>query len=320
MAKQAIGKGNLDVHLDAQQSDEIGELYSSFNVMVRQLKAYRQRESDNKLHLEEQILGRTKALKDANQALENTNLALEEARVTAEQANELKSSFLANMSHEIRTPLTAIIGFTEEAMKVQSGEDEQLDYLQRVLRSGEHLSHLINEILDLSKIEADKLELEHKPINLFELLTDLELLNIALAQEKSLHFKIRYDYPLPQVFNGDLTRLRQVLVNLCGNAVKFTANGSVTLTVTFLKRGGELRFSNQDSGIGMKADVLKRIFDPFFTTRREGTGLGLAIVHRIIDAHNGHAVAWSEPGVGSRVRLSVPRHAQAKVWNQELER
>ncbi|NQZ13190.1 MAG: HAMP domain-containing protein, partial [Algicola sp.] len=125
MAKQAVGKGNLDVHLDSQQSDEIGELYSSFNVMVRQLKAYRQRESDNKLHLEDQILGRTKALKDANRELESSNQALEEARTTAEQANELKSSFLANMSHEIRTPLTAIIGFTEEAMKVQSGVDEQ---------------------------------------------------------------------------------------------------------------------------------------------------------------------------------------------------
>jgi signal transduction histidine kinase/DNA-binding NarL/FixJ family response regulator len=312
MAKQAVGKGNFDVYLDSHQSDEIGELYSSFNVMVRQLKAYQQRESDNKLHLEDQIIGRTKVLKEANRELENTNQALEAARTTAEQANELKSSFLANMSHEIRTPLTAIIGFTEEAIKVRNPKDAQCDYLQRVLRSSEHLSHLINEILDLSKIEADKLELEHKPINLFELLTDIEQLNVPLAQQESLHFKTSYDYPLPQVFNGDSTRLRQVLVNLCTNAVKFTVDGSVTLTVSFLKNSGELRFSVQDSGIGMSDQEMERLFEPFVQANASiarkfgGSGLGLVISKKLIQLMLGRLEVESIKGLGSRFDVIIP--------------
>ncbi len=312
MAKQAVGKGNLDVHLDSHQSDEIGELYSSFNVMVCQLNAYSQRESDNKQHLEDQILKRTKALRNANRELENANLALKTARTTAEQSNSLKSNFLANMSHEIRTPLTAIIAFTEEAMKARNPKDGQCDYLQRVLRSGEDLSHLINEILDLSKIEADKLELEHKPINLFELLTDIELHNIALAQQKSLCFKMSYDYPLPQVFNGDLTRLRQVLVNLCSNALKFTVEGSVTLTVSFLKNNGELRFSIQDSGVGMSDQEMERLFEPFvqgdasIADKFGGSGLGLIISKKLIQLMLGRLEVESIKGLGSRFDVTIP--------------
>ncbi|NQZ09120.1 MAG: response regulator, partial [Algicola sp.] len=186
------------------------------------------------------------------------------------------------------------------------------DYLQRVLRSGEHLSHLINEILDLSKIEADKLELEHKPINLFELLNDIELLNVALAQEKSLHFKISYGYPLPQVFNGDLTRLRQVLVNLCGNAVKFTADGSVTLTVSFLKNNGELRFSIQDSGIGMSDQEMERLFEPFvqadasIARKFGGSGLGLVISKKLTQLMLGRLEVESIKGLGSRFDVIIP--------------
>ena len=312
MAKKAVGKGNLDVRLDAQQSDEIGELYSSFNVMVKQLKAYRQREAENKLHLEDKITGRTKALKDANRELENSNSALQDARRIAEQANELKSSFLANMSHEIRTPLTAIIGFTEQSMKPALAAKDQQDYLQRVLRSGQHLLHLINEILDLSKIEADKLELEHKPVNLFELLADVEAINVSLAGEKSLNFVIKYEYPLPQVFNCDLNRLRQVLLNLCSNAVKFTKQGDVTLTVTYLEKNSEVRFAIQDSGIGMSEQEMERLFQPFVqadsTIARKfgGSGLGLVISQKLTQLMLGRLEVESIKGLGSRFDVIIP--------------
>ncbi|MFT5161596.1 MAG: signal transduction histidine kinase/DNA-binding NarL/FixJ family response regulator [Alteromonadaceae bacterium] len=312
MAKQAVGKGNLDVRLDGQPNDEIGQLYSSFNVMVRQLKVYREREMENKLHLEDKIMARTKALKDANLELENSNKALDDARSIAEQANELKSTFLANMSHEIRTPLTAIIGFTEQALKPQYDDTDQQDYLQRVLRSGQHLLHLINEILDLSKIEADKLELEHKPINLFELLADIEGLNTALARERSLHFAIRYEYPLPQIFNGDLIRLRQVLLNLCSNAVKFTRQGEVILTVAFCEIANEILFSIQDSGIGMSEQELSRLFQPFvqadssITRKFGGSGLGLVISKKLTQLMRGRIFVESIKGLGSRFDVFVP--------------
>jgi signal transduction histidine kinase/DNA-binding NarL/FixJ family response regulator len=312
MAKQAVGRGNLDVRLDVQQSDEIGELYSSFNVMVRQLKVSRERESENKSHLEDKIMGRTKALKDANRELENANKALEEARSNTEQANELKSSFLANMSHKIRTPLTAIIGFTEQALKAKNSEEEQQDYLSRVLRSGQHLLHLVNEILDLSKIEADKLVLEHKPIHLFELMTDIESLNVELAQEKSLNFVLKYNYPLPQIFNGDLFRLRQVLLNLCTNAIKFTGRGDVSLTVSFLAKTAELRFSIQDSGIGMSDQETSKLFQPFvqadprITRKFGGSGLGLVISQKLVQLMLGSLQVESIKGLGSRFDVTIP--------------
>lgn len=312
MAKRAVGKGNLDVHLDVQQQDEIGELYSSFNVMVRQLKAYRQREEENKVHLEEKIFGRTKALKDANRELENSNQALLEARQNAEMANELKSTFLANMSHEIRTPLTAIIGFTEQAMSERIDRQEQLDFLGRVQRSGQHLLHLINDILDLSKIEADKLELEYKPINLFELLNDIESINVPLAQEKALEFAIYYEFPLPQIINGDLIRLRQILLNLCSNAVKFTRYGDVSLTVSFDDKAHEMRFSVQDSGIGMSDKELSRLFQPFvqadssITRKFGGSGLGLVISKKLTQLMHGNLTVESIKGLGSRFDVILP--------------
>ena len=312
MAKQAVGKGNLDVRLDDQQQDEIGVLYASFNSMVRQLKRYRHRESENKVHLEDKIAGRTKALKDANRELEVSNQALEDARHTAEQANALKSTFLANMSHEIRTPLTAILGFTEQALKSKVDPMERQDYLQRVLRSGQHLLHLINDILDLSKIEADKLELEHKPINLFELLEDVEALNQNRIREKSLQFVIRHEFPLPQVFNGDLIRLRQVLLNLCSNAVKFTKQGAVTLMVSFEQPAGELKFAIQDSGIGMSDEELERLFQPFvqadssITRKFGGSGLGLVISQKLIQLMDGRLEVESIKGLGSRFDVIVP--------------
>lgn len=312
MAKRAVGKGNLDVHLDVHQADEIGELYASFNVMVKQLKAYRQREEESKVQLEEKVLGRTKALKDANRELERSNRALQEARTTAEQANELKSTFLANMSHEIRTPLTAIIGFTEQAMSERIDRKEQLDFLGRVQRSGQHLLHLINDILDLSKIEADKLELEYKPINLFELLNDIATINVPLASEKSLEFAIFYEFPLPQIINGDQIRLRQILLNLCSNAVKFTRYGDVSMTVSFNEKTNDLRFSVQDSGIGMSDNELSRLFQPFvqadssITRKFGGSGLGLVISKKLTQLMHGNLTVESIKSLGSRFDVVIP--------------
>ncbi len=284
-------------------------IYVIFSLYV--FYSYRQRGLKKKYQLEEMVLKRTEDLATANQDLAQSNNELEQATEIAEHANELKSSFLANMSHEIRTPLTAIIGFTEHALDPQTDIVERNGYLHRVRRSGQHLLRLINEILDLSKIEAEKLELEDNPINLFELLGDIESFGLALAQEKGLQFKVLYNYPLPLMFNGDLFRIRQVLYNLCGNAIKFTTQGNVSILVNYLPKNNQLHFSIQDTGIGMTAEELKLLFQPFvqadssITRKYGGSGLGLVISQKLMQLMGGELTVESTKGRGSHFDIFV---------------
>lgn len=285
---------------------------------------YRKNEMAQKAQLEEDVLDRTQDLAQANKELALSIRRLEEAREAAEHANELKSTFLANMSHEIRTPLTAIIGFTEHALNPQEPELERRNYLQRVLRSGQHLLQLINEILDLSKIEAEKLELEHKPIKLFELLADIESFSMAQAQEKGLVFNVFYQYPLPEVFNGDMFRIRQVLYNLCSNAIKFTQEGKVSIFVRYLPENGHLHFSIQDTGIGMSPEELKRLFQPFvqadssITRQFGGSGLGLVISQKLVHLMGGDLTVESTKGEGSHFDVFIQGKAESgKLVNQK---
>jgi signal transduction histidine kinase/DNA-binding NarL/FixJ family response regulator len=273
---------------------------------------YHRQEVTKKLYLERMVLARTQDLASANDELAQSIEKVEDAREAAEHANELKSTFLANMSHEIRTPLTAIIGFTEHALNPNHDKIEQKGYLQRVLRSGQHLLRLINEILDLSKIEAEKLELERKEINLFELLADIESFSLALAQDDGLQFKVLYQYPLPVIFVGDLVRVRQVLYNLCSNAVKFTRKGKVSLLVRHLPQNQQLHFSIQDTGIGMSSDELTRLFQPFvqadcsITRQFGGSGLGLVISQKLVHLMKGELTVESTKGVGSDFDVFLP--------------
>ncbi len=234
-----------------------------------------------------------------------TQLELEQARERAETANRAKSEFLANMSHEIRTPLTAIIGFAEASLDDGENSAERHEHLQAIIDNGRHLKALIDDILDLSKIEADRIEIETLPVDLPDMLNGCQQGIRNLAQAKGLGFSLHLMPPLPLTIHTDPTRLKQVLYNLCNNAIKFTASGDVRMIVSCDPTARQLTFSVFDPGIGMTAEQMERVFEPFTqadasTTRRfGGTGLGLSISRRLARRMGGDIRVFSEPGLGS---------------------
>ncbi|MBU0912581.1 MAG: response regulator [Gammaproteobacteria bacterium] len=304
VAKTAVGRGDLSTVLTVRKQDELGDMFAAFNVMVRQLRVYRERERAYQVQLEDKVAVRTQDLANANQQLEDANQQLILAREVAEQANRLKSVFLANMSHEIRTPLTAIIGFSEQAIH-ENDPHRQLDYLSRVLRSGDHLLALINDILDLSKIEADKLELLTEQVNLLAMLDDIFQLTKQQAEQKSLQCLLELNYPLPQFVYTDTLRFRQVLLNLTSNAVKFTQKGKVVISVSYQTPEEVLRIKIKDTGIGITAQELTKLFQPFVqadaavTRNFGGSGLGLCISKKLMEQMQGDIQVDSVKGIGS---------------------
>lgn len=222
-------------------------------------------------------------------------------------ANESKSSFLANMSHEIRTPMTAILGYVDILSSEEMTEDQRQQYLSVVKRNGSHLLTIINDILDFSKIEANKLNIEKAPTNIKRETQQTILTLEHAARDKGIDLVLELDQNLPPLVLTDATRFRQILMNLVGNAIKFTQHGSVTVTVTSTcsERNVCLAIHVTDTGIGMEPDQLDRLFKPFTqadssTTRRfGGTGLGLAISKKLAQRLDGDITVESTPGQGS---------------------
>ena len=239
------------------------------------------------------------------------------ARDKAEAASVAKSDFMANMSHELRTPMNAIIGFTDLVLTTEM-QKTQREYLKNVRKGAYNLLNIINDILDLSKIEAGKLTLEEAPFSLFQLLEDAVDMMSIKAEEKGLELICDIDQSLPSLFLGDELRIRQVLINLLGNGIKFTEKGEVSVLVSYRKMAAadvaEVDIAISDTGIGIPAEKLELIFESFTqadssTTRKYGgTGLGLSISKRLATMMGGHLRATSEVGKGSTftLRLQLP--------------
>lgn len=249
------------------------------------------------------------------------------AQQAAETSEAAKSHFLANMSHEIRTPMTAIIGYSESLRDDKLSADEKQHFVETIIRSGKHLLTIINDILDLSKIEAHKLEVEHLVVPLVSLIRDLKAHISIKAEEKGLLFNISPIFPLPSYFISDPTRIKQVLFNLASNAVKFTRHGSVNILIRYEEESDTLYFEVKDTGIGLTPEQKKRVFEPFVqadssTTRKYGgTGLGLYISKQLASLLGGEIYVDSQPGLGSEFVLAIhPGNLSDAEWfNNKIE-
>ena len=234
---------------------------------------------------------------------------LQDAKEMAEKANSAKSDFLSNMSHELRTPLNGVLGYVQILQRDRSLNAQQRKSLDSISNCGEHLLQLINDVLYLSKIEAGKLEITEEAIDLSKLIDGVRDIVKPKAESKGLEFFLRTSPEVPRGIVTDAMKLRQVLINLLGNSVKFTPEGSIGLRVSEATKG-ELHFEVEDTGMGIPPERLSAIFEPFKQDEggktEGGTGLGLAISRRIAEALGGSLTATSEPGEGSCFKLILP--------------
>ena len=240
----------------------------------------------------------------------------------AREASRAKSEFLANMSHEIRTPMTSIIGYADLLLDPETTGAERLTHIQTIRRNGEHLLGILNDILDLSKIEAGKMTIENVRCSPSMIIVDVASLMRVRAKEKGLFFEVHYQTPIPETIQSDPTRLRQVLMNLVGNAIKFTASGGIRILARCENAdtaSPTLTLEVVDTGIGLSDSQVQGLFQPFVqadtsTTRKfGGTGLGLAICRRLAHILGGDIAIDSSPGRGSSFRLTVSAGSLAGV-------
>ncbi|MEM6470441.1 MAG: ATP-binding protein [Planctomycetota bacterium] len=248
--------------------------------------------------------------------LEETKRDLTVAKRAADDANQAKSEFLARMSHEIRTPMNAILGYTDVLRRgFDTSIEDRQEYLDTIHGSGEHLLALINDILDLSKVESGQLELEQGPCSIHQIMKEVVALLRSKADEKGIRLEFHGDGLLPREFTGDSVRLRQAIMNLAGNAIKFTDEGSVDVTARVEKERGQavmLEIDVSDTGIGISKEAQQKVFEPFaqadtsITRRFGGTGLGLAISKQLAEAMGGEVGLESEQGKGSTFTIRFP--------------
>jgi signal transduction histidine kinase/DNA-binding NarL/FixJ family response regulator len=241
---------------------------------------------------------------------------LQKAKEEAENANRAKSTFLTNMSHELRTPLHAILGFSRLLTRDSGINEEQQERLDIINRSGEHLLGMVDDILSLSRIEAGRIELKLETFDITQMLQDVGQMMKSRAEGKGLRFTLELDPALPPFVQGDVGKLRQVLINLLGNAVKFTETGEVWLRVRSQPVADDsdmimLQLEVQDSGPGIPQDKLDKVFETFVRldhaqNTESGTGLGLAISKSLLDMMDGEILVESEPGQGTRLKVTIP--------------
>ncbi|MGI9240580.1 MAG: ATP-binding protein, partial [Verrucomicrobiales bacterium] len=281
-----VEAGDYGQPVDHTSPDELGDLAQSFNHMTSAI--------------ERDLLER-----------EKHEAALAEAKEAADVANRAKSDFLSNMSHELRTPLNGVLGYVQILQRDRTLGPSQKKSLDSISHCGEHLLSLINDVLDLSKIEAGRLEISEEATDLSQLLDGIRDIIQPKAASKGLQFLFKASPEVPRGIVTDPMKLSQVLINLLGNATKFTPDGTVSLRVSEAVKG-ELRFDVDDTGMGIGEEKLQEIFEPFKQAEggetEGGTGLGLAISSRIAEALGGSLTATSELGDGSCFTLTIPLH------------
>ncbi|RUR74079.1 ATP-binding protein [Chlorogloeopsis fritschii PCC 9212] len=307
-ASEAIAQGELDQEVETSGVKELGVLAQSFNRMAQQLRdSFTALEKTNQ-ELELRVEQRTAELKYAKEAADN--------------ASKAKSDFLANMSHELRTPLNGILGYAQILLRSEPMTDKGRKGINIIHQCGSHLLMLINDILDLAKIEAQKMELSPSDFHFPSFLQGIAEICRIRAEQKGIAFVYQPDADLPTGVRGDEKRLRQVIINLLGNAIKFTEQGSVTFKVGTIEKSPQnsykTRFQIQDTGVGMKPEELEKIFMPFeqvgnTKTQAEGTGLGLAISQKIALLMGSMLEVQSELGQGSTFWFDVEL-PEAQNW------
>ena len=334
--KKVSLESNYRLRAVRRTDDEVGLLVDCFNLILSEIQLRELELLENQNHLEAEVRRRTTQLAEQNRELEVARASAEAGRMVAEHLSRTKGDFLANMSHEIRTPLNGIVGMSELALGADLTE-EQREYIETVNASAKMLLDIINDILDFSKIEAGRVEIESVSFSIREVVTGIMRALASAVTSRQIELFADIDWTIPRLVIGDPTKVRQVLTNLVGNAIKFTHVGQVVIRVRLVNSRHEeleVSFEVQDSGIGIPPKKITEIFNPFAqgdtsTTRKYGgTGLGLSISHRLVEAMGGELEVASREGVGSTFSFSLSlgrtptsdsmNRIQSQVTNERL--